>query len=346
MKIYNYLAEKVSRFLNYPCDRPRGSDLIVTYGCNFQCTHCDIWQEKDKKELTVAEWLKVIKNLRAWLGPNYLISVGGGEPLLRPDIFVILDALVKNNFRVILESNGFLVDEEKAEKIVKSGIEEVRISLYSLTPSIHNEMRNVSGAQEKAVAALLNLAKMRNQHKAKLKISLGLLLNQKNIGVEAQNLINWAKANNFHVTIQVLDENFRGNYKQKEWFKNNPLWPQDKKIIESFFDWLIQKKQNDGLIANSKKTLQSFKEYFLNPNKTAQWPCQLDFRTFNIDPLGMPFFCYKTGPLNQSLAVFPARKLWRSQDFKEKRKLIQDCDKICRLRCYYRENLVDKIMGG
>lgn len=346
MKIYNYLAEKISRFFYYPLAKPRGSDLIVTYNCNFQCVHCDIWQEKDKLELTTSEWLKVIKNLRAWLDPNYLISVGGGEPLLRSDIFVILDALIKNNFKVILESNGFLIDEEIAEKIVKGGIEEIRISLYSLTLQIHNEMRNIPGAQEKAVAALLNLAKIKNRLNAKLKISIGLLLNKKNIGVEARNLINWAKANNFFVTIQVLDENFRGNYKQKDWFKDNPLWPQDKKLTEDFFNWLIKEKQTGGWIANSKKTLQSFKEYFLNPNKTAQRPCRLDFRTFNIDPLGRPFFCYKTGPVEESLTVFLAQKLWRSPELEAKRKSIQTCDKICRLRCYYRENLVNKIMGG
>jgi hypothetical protein len=71
----------------------------------------------------------------------------------------------------------------------------------------------------------------------------------------------------------------------------------------------------------------------------------LDFRTFNIDPTGRPFFCYKTGILGESFLGNGGKKLWQSESFRAKRELVKTCDKICRLRCYYRDNFWDKILG-
>lgn len=341
-KGWGYGLEFFSCFLGVPWAKPRGSDLIVTHRCNFQCHHCDIWQIREKDELTQGQWFKIIDDLRKWLGPNYLVSIGGGEPLLRDDIFVLLNYLVKNNFQVVLETNGYLVDRARAQALVQTGLAEVRVSLYSLTPALHDAARGIPGAAHRARGSLFLLKKAKEEFNSNLKISIGLLLYNNNIGEEAINLINWAIQNNFHLTMQALDENFKGNYQNPEWHKTNPLWPTDKLKIKSFFSWLLAVKRESGLIDNSAGTLLAFQNYFLNPEESIFFSCPIGYRTFNIDPLGHPFFCYKTGAIAESLVNRLASRLWSSPALQAKRDLIRNCRKICRIRCYYQSGLIDR----
>lgn len=341
-KIYQYNLEILSRIFNAPIAKPRGTDLIITYRCNFKCKHCDIWQEKGRSELETKQWIEIIGNLRKWLGPDYTLSIGGGEPFLRKDIFELLKNLADNDFQVTIESNGYLIDNRIAEEIIKSSAKEIRISLYSYTPYLHNYMRGVKDAHEQAIKTLELISKEKRKFKSNIKISIGLLINKENIGKEAINLINWANDHSFHIVIQALDENFRGDY-QDDWYKINPLWPKDKDKIILFFNRLIEMKKKGVKIDNSIKTLLAFKNYFINPKKSINLFCPIGQRTLNIDPSGRPFFCYRIGIASKSLKDNLPKKLWKSQELQRKRKLIKNCNKICRTRCYYRDNLMDKI---
>jgi SynChlorMet cassette radical SAM/SPASM protein ScmF len=79
------------------------------------------------------------------------VKITGGEPFLRDDIFDIFKWLKKNNIKIVLETNGTLIDEKAALAIKNAGIDFIAISLDGPTPKIHEEMRNVSGSFEKAV---------------------------------------------------------------------------------------------------------------------------------------------------------------------------------------------------
>lgn len=317
--------------------------MIVTYQCNFRCSHCDIWKDQAGQELNTNQWIKIIHDLRKWLGDDYPVAIGGGEPLLRKDIFEIVKALIDNNFIVTLETNGYLIDKKTAELLVQSGIHEVRISLYSFSPALHNKMRGVPNAHEKAVQALRLLSEAKKNLKSKMKISIGLLLNKENIGQDALGLIKWANEQDFHVVIQALDENFRGGYKNESWFAANPLWPQDKEKVRLFFDELIKMKKAGSKIDNSLNTLIAFRDYFFEPKASINLPCPVGQRTMNIDPAGHLFFCYKTSNITESLAELPVKRLWRSKAMQEKRKFVKDCQKVCRIRCYYSDSLMNKI---
>lgn len=54
----------------------------------MRCHFCRIWEEPHK-ELTTAEWKQVIRNLDT-LGILFL-SFTGGEPLLRSDVYELID---------------------------------------------------------------------------------------------------------------------------------------------------------------------------------------------------------------------------------------------------------------
>ena len=131
---------------------PKEVIVSVTSRCNLRCRMCDIWKSK-KKELTTEIWKRFIDDISA-VGVKTIVF-SGGEPLLRQDIFELIAYSREKKLNVCLTSNGTLIDNDIADKLLSSGIGVVNISLEG--PSeVHNYLRG-GGSFEKAVAALEKL---------------------------------------------------------------------------------------------------------------------------------------------------------------------------------------------
>jgi MoaA/NifB/PqqE/SkfB family radical SAM enzyme len=80
--------------------------LSLTNRCNFRCAYCHIpLQERD--ELSTAEWLAAIDELRA--GGMGRASLIGGEPLLRKDAGEIIRHLRGRGVHAAMNTNGWYV---------------------------------------------------------------------------------------------------------------------------------------------------------------------------------------------------------------------------------------------
>ena len=74
--------------------------FIRTAGCNLSCEWCDTgYSHAEGSEIPVKELAELTKNERN-------ICVTGGEPLLQEDIYELLNMLLKERKRVVLETNG------------------------------------------------------------------------------------------------------------------------------------------------------------------------------------------------------------------------------------------------
>src|SRR5258705_12089805 len=83
----------------------------VTNRCNMQCSFCDFWPNAapKKEELTVSDYERVAKQM-ADIG-CYVVSIEGGEPLVRPDIVDVIRAFGKKHLPVLF-TNGWYVTPE------------------------------------------------------------------------------------------------------------------------------------------------------------------------------------------------------------------------------------------
>ena len=77
-------------------------------------------------ELTTAEAHEMLRDLAGFGVPVVLFS--GGEPLLRPDIFDLVDAARDLGMRAVLSSNGTLVTDEVAWQVRDAGVSYAGIS--------------------------------------------------------------------------------------------------------------------------------------------------------------------------------------------------------------------------
>lgn len=146
----------------------------ITSRCNLRCVHCYSSSGADAAgcPLTTQEAKAVLDDLAAYGVPSILFS--GGEPLMRPDLFELIDYAVEKGLRTVISTNGTLIDASKAGQIKNSGVSYVGISLDGIG-KVNDCFRGTAGAFEKAVDGI-RLCK-----DAGVRVGLRLTLTRRNI---------------------------------------------------------------------------------------------------------------------------------------------------------------------
>ncbi|MDF2614373.1 MAG: hypothetical protein K0S71_2159 [Clostridia bacterium] len=124
-----------------------------TNTCNLKCKHCyaDSRHCSFPEELNTREAKVLIDDLSSFKVPVLLIS--GGEPLLRKDLFELLEYTQKNGIRSTISTNGTLIDKEAARDLKQYGVSYVGISLDGLGAK-NDVFRGVTGSFNKAAAGI------------------------------------------------------------------------------------------------------------------------------------------------------------------------------------------------
>ncbi len=123
---------------------------VVTERCNLKCIHC-YEGGRNTPEISTEDAFRIIEKLNDAGKPLTFIS--GGEPLLRDDIMLILGKLKDLGFRVILSTNGTLVNEEVATKLADLGIDNVAIPLYG-PQQFHDYFTGTPISHDRVIRAL------------------------------------------------------------------------------------------------------------------------------------------------------------------------------------------------
>lgn len=146
----------------------------ITRTCNLKCVHCynDSGVGKPSNEVTTEKAKAVLDDLAAYGVPSVLFS--GGEPLMRHDLFELMEYAVGKGLRVVISTNGTLIDENKANRIKELGVSYVGISLDGMGP-VNDKFRGVAGAFERTVTGI------RNCQKAGVRVGLRLTLTGQNV---------------------------------------------------------------------------------------------------------------------------------------------------------------------
>lgn len=134
--------------------QPTVCTLQVTTRCQANCIHCSAARHKrtGEPELSTDDWKRVIRESEQ-LG-SVTIVFTGGEPLLRPDIFELIEWVDKNEAVALMFCNGLLLDQDTVRKLYKAGLWAIHVSIDSPDPAAHDEMRRVPGCFEKAIDGL------------------------------------------------------------------------------------------------------------------------------------------------------------------------------------------------
>ncbi len=146
----------------------------ITRACNLKCVHCynDSGVGKNCNDVTTDQAKAVLDDLRQFSVPSVLFS--GGEPLLRPDLFDLVQYASQTGLRTVISTNGTLITADVAKIIKDCGVSYVGISLDGIG-QINDTFRGVNGAFNKAVRGI------RNCVDTGVRVGLRLTLTKRNV---------------------------------------------------------------------------------------------------------------------------------------------------------------------
>ncbi|MGD2098199.1 MAG: radical SAM protein [Desulfobacterales bacterium] len=139
---------------------PYMAELDVTYRCNCRCQMCQRWQDPRSNELRADEYEALAAGLHE-MG-SHQISIAGGEPLMREDVFDIIESFSGRGMSVNICTNGLLL-EKFHEQICTSNAALVTVSLDGASADSHDTIRGAPGSYqqiEEGIRQLLSHARL------------------------------------------------------------------------------------------------------------------------------------------------------------------------------------------
>jgi MoaA/NifB/PqqE/SkfB family radical SAM enzyme len=117
--LQNLVSNRVSK-------RPLGITLELTRRCNARCDYCNHWKEQKQTEQEIGDFVGVVERFKP-----FAVTICGGEPFMRKDALEIIKA-VKDapGWRYVsIITNGWFLTDDRCEKLLKTGIDQINISL-------------------------------------------------------------------------------------------------------------------------------------------------------------------------------------------------------------------------
>lgn len=275
--------------------------LELTYRCNLNCPYCYIGDERNKQELTSDEWKDVIKQI-----PIYgIITLVGGEPLLRKDFDEILEYSCKKVIRKVhVVSNGILLNNERIKTFKKAHPILLSVSLDGYGEN-HDKNRGKDGIFDTIISNLQNL----KLQAPKQMIDIKTIVLENNLD-DLVKLYKMCTKENFNfLSISFLRNNhwkqnsilqesfipeFNENYPIKQYF-NIEHFKEIYKELESLSTKSNVKIRFAPKFEYMKNPLKSIEEFFNTPedkpiNEIYQ-PCLYPYSDMMINPEGFVYPC-------------------------------------------------------
>lgn len=166
-------AQLPSHLLQFSEDKKPVVVWNCTKACNLKCVHC--YSESDNRtspdELSTQEAKTFIASLTEYGAPVLLFS--GGEPLMRHDLFELVQYAVDQGLRAVISTNGTRITVDAARRLAKIGLSYIGVSLDGLQ-KVNDDFRGVDGAFNRAMEGI------KNAQEAGIKVGLRFTINKRN----------------------------------------------------------------------------------------------------------------------------------------------------------------------
>ena len=119
----------------------------TTRACQLSCQHCraEAQPERNPRELTTEEGFRLMDQIAAMGQPLFIVT--GGDPMMRPDLYTLLEYGVKKNMRVSLApSTTPLVTREALQRVKDVGVARVSFSIDGSKAETHDAFRRTPGS--------------------------------------------------------------------------------------------------------------------------------------------------------------------------------------------------------
>ncbi len=271
--------------------------LDLNYKCNLKCKHCYNHKNMDKYYISFNQAKKAID--QAYDMGISLVKITGGECTLNKDFLKIVKYIRSKYLELHISTNGQILNDHKKFLLDFLSLypSEIRISLYSMNPEIHDYITGIKGSWEKTV----NVIKKMKEANVNVVISTPILSYNKDcykkvfefadsMGIKCTNnciFINNPENNNLSSKLDIKDIeqyymyklNKEGSIKTKKFEKNDEavceagwerlcITPKLDIIPCVAMEYYLGNLKSNTLAEVKETTLVDFKKKFIKRNLT------------------------------------------------------------------------------
>lgn len=314
--------------------------FLLTYHCNLSCNFClqQIHRPIDTETMLDIDHFRQILSQIPWFST---IVFSGGEPFCHPDILQILES-ASQNFRVVLVTNGTLLDDHLCGTFVEMGSKRMGgkgISMIGLSMLESSETEPFHQVFEKKLELLHSLQeKKRDSGKKFPTISLKMTIRNDNIQYLPDLLSLLRNGLGDEITLQFyIDlpwDYFYESELEEDMFFNNfpnqnielPMSIEDMPLLREQINLVYSSPEmKDGKIRFIPDTSpEEIFRYYSGQGLKHKYGCVYPSFAFNIDPTGRAFLC--RNPKSELTTERSLREIWNSSNFRKFRQAMMKED--------------------
>ncbi|MBM4365224.1 MAG: radical SAM protein [Deltaproteobacteria bacterium] len=362
-----WAEQRVAEALDRPewC-RPTQVCTALTSRCNFGCNFCPHPTAEVHHEMSLEQWKPILRELHAWLG-LFRINFLGGEPMLHPEFFEILEFCRAEGILAGVTTNGSLLTEKNARRLAALEPFNVSISLDSIDPSKHDRNRDFKGSYAKIMRGLDYLNHYRS---GGTRLCLRTTVMEWNVD-ELPDIADLARAHGTVVGFQPVEyrDLAESHASPADWrlapdyadrtpnarFAGLSLdpatipqnvgehWVRNLGALDRSIAALVGKKRAGWPILNSVVHLESIQKYFHNPDFICKIDreCKTAWEHMIILPNGAIRSCSEQ-PTYGNLHQASLREIWTSEAARQHRDNCAKCERTCMNMFHWKRSIVEK----
>lgn len=288
----------------------------MTNRCNSDCEYCSHRvsnaENEDKTDIPFPVIRKTIEDAAAMGGRA--VAINGGEPLLMPDLYSILQTILDCRMVPVLMTNGTLLPD-KWDRLGEMGLRYVIISFDSIHKEVYEKQRGISF--EKALAGLdAACAMMKKYPGTHVHVSAVLTRDNQDDFIE---LVKYMSARGIATQISPYHH---FNPMQEDVISIN-----DREKCEALTKKLLQMKEEGYLIASSRGFIEHLPEFFCGHKRVPDdYHCLIGYTNLFVDAHMNVRCCWDWcfQPLG-NLKDRTLREIWDSAQMEDDRQKMLRC---------------------
>ncbi len=291
-------------------------NIDLTGYCNYSCKMCGIQNNKLLNKKQIEKRKRYIKEFKELYGTDNIVVVSGGEPLYNQHIIDFYKFLNNERLNSMMITNGVFL-KDKFEYI--NFIDKLVIGLDGFRETYKYIRNTTDKAYNKVIEGIeYSMKKIKRPL-----ISINCTLQKSNID-EFSEFVDYYKNKVDKITVNVIQEwgglsNFDNSFKTKtEKKKFESILKNNEKYIDGniyrYIEYVYNKKKA------IKHNICNFKDNNITIGyKNCLLPCLGKYKELGINPVSIK---------NNSI-----KKTLNSDEYKNMRKRIKNCDLACGVNC-------------
>ncbi|HWD20975.1 MAG TPA: radical SAM protein [Verrucomicrobiae bacterium] len=330
-----YLKKEAGKYLSMMTGRPLvGPQMYyIIYGgrCNVACTFCTIYKEVEPK-LSGETMLRLVREAHALSGSGFNISLSGGEPLIYPPLYDILDLGKKLGVNIGFTTNGYLLTKQNVAKMLSCGLFNINVSLESITPEVNESVRPRKNGTIQTLEGIDNIIAEKRRTGARVSVIVKSTIMDQTY----RNLPELVRYFRKYPEVQCSFQAYLGPTDSGFWIKDVDEFARVTEELNALV------KDGCRLVADGG-TLDGFVHYFRNPPKTTgvsrldlhgkKRGCDIGYRSMFIFPNGSVQFCDLLQRDVGSVHEKSLKDIYHGEIARQLRRRIEHCNIDCQRTC-------------